>query len=101
MALRIEKGIVAFKKNGSMIVFPDGNVGKDNEYLRFNKTPESKELAHLFASPQFLFEQVTKATELEVALGKLKDWINEHRYGEDEEVPEDINEIMNDVYYDY
>ena len=70
---RIEKGIIAFKKDGTIVYFPDGNVGKDNEYLRFNKTPESKELVVLFGGPSFLFDHLKENRALE----DIKDWLEE------------------------
>jgi hypothetical protein len=90
MAIRIEKGIVAFKKNGSMIVFPDGNVGKDNEYLRFFKTPESKELAYLFADPKTILERLKEGKEEAEGIDKLRDWL----YAQPIEVPEDLELIL-------
>ncbi len=70
---RIEKGILAFKKDGTILYFPDGNVGKDNEYLRFNKTAESKELAVLVAGPSFLYDHLKENRGLEA----IKDWLEE------------------------
>lgn len=60
MAIRIEKGVVAFKKSGTIVVFPDGNDGENGEYQKFFKTKEGKELAWLFASPKFLYNHLNE-----------------------------------------
>ena len=70
---RIEKGIIAFKKDGTIVYFPDGNVGKDNEYLSFNKTAESKQVSCLFGGPKYLYEHLLENRDLE----KLTDWLEE------------------------
>jgi hypothetical protein len=95
--IRIEKGIVGFNKSGSIIVFTEGNVGKDNEYLQFNKTPESKQLARLYCTPHYLYKQIVSADKDAEDLEKLIAWVNEHGYGEfDERTPKEIDAILND-----
>ena len=70
---RINTGIIAFKGDGSMLWFPDGNVGKDTEYQRFIKTPEAKKLSLLFAEPVVIYERLNEKRVLD----DLKDWLDE------------------------
>ena len=78
----IDKGIIAFKGDGAMLWFPDGNVGKDNEYQRFIKTPEAKKLFLLFAEPVVVYERLKESRVLD----DLKGWL-------DEEHPEILEEF--------
>jgi hypothetical protein len=69
--VRIEHGIIAFKKDGGMLWFPDGNRG-DCKYQRFIKTPEVKELSRLYAFPQDILDCIKRGDELE----EMKEWLD-------------------------
>jgi hypothetical protein len=72
--VRLERGIIAFKKNGEILWFPEGNHG-DCAYQRFIKTDEVKELSRLFAFPQDILEAIKTGDEL----AELKEWLEENK----------------------
>lgn len=56
--IEVKHGIIAFCKDGSLVIFPDGNYGKDNEYLRFVNGPRRKELSRITAWPGLILEEL-------------------------------------------
>jgi uncharacterized protein YqhQ len=67
--IEVKAGIVAMLKDGSLVIFPDGNHGEDNECLRFVNGPRKKELSRLVAWPGLILEDLK---ELEAKVANLE-----------------------------
>jgi hypothetical protein len=61
--IEVKEGIVGMLTDGSLVIFPDGNKGQDNEYLRFVHGPRSKELSRLVAWPGMILKELKELEE--------------------------------------
>lgn len=77
--------IVCVTRQGHLIVF-DSRA----EYDAFIKTPETKTLKHLYATPKVLADAIDRGCEAEEERDKLLAWLRDHAFGDD------IKEILGD-----